>query len=184
MEEFISVYEQLLSRTAAYINQEYFQLPIDGMEDPVYRERVYCYELYHQLRVFWPKNSIFTLSGEVDKSGHPLFRDNPLLNTKPDLLIHQPGNMEGNLIVIEVKPVNAKVKGIKKDLETLTAFCKLANYHLAIYLIYGKEEILFRQFIKKIIGLSNREITIDLDLIKVYWHPYPNEPAQLINLYE
>jgi len=37
----------ILQDATAAIGREYFLLPIHGA-DPVYRERVYCYELYHQ----------------------------------------------------------------------------------------------------------------------------------------
>ena len=44
--------EQLLKDATSGIEGNYFQLPIDGSEDPIYRERVYCYELYHQLKYY------------------------------------------------------------------------------------------------------------------------------------
>jgi hypothetical protein len=181
MREFIESFEKLIFVATKYINQEYFQLPIDGREDPIYRERVYCYELYHQLRINWPIDSTFTLSGEVDKSGHPLFREHPLLNTKPDLLIHQPGDMAGNLIVIEVKPINASDDGIKKDLITLTAFRLLANYHSAIYLIYGSEKPKFEKLKATAIQIANENKEINLNLIKLYWHSQINEAAKRIS---
>lgn len=46
METFVKI----LRKATANIPPEYFQLPIAGREDPIYRERVYCYELYHQMR--------------------------------------------------------------------------------------------------------------------------------------
>jgi hypothetical protein len=46
---------------------------------PAYRERVYCYELYHQMRRRWPLNCEYSLNGEVDKRGHPY------LQARPDL---------------------------------------------------------------------------------------------------
>jgi len=33
---------------------------------PVYPERVYCNELYHQMRMLWPKTTPFYLNGEID----------------------------------------------------------------------------------------------------------------------
>ena len=119
--------EQLIADATENIERNYFQLPIDGQEEPVYRERVYCYELYHQLRSHWPDNTNYELSGEVDKSGHPLIRGNNLDNVKPDLLVHIPGDMEGNHTIIEVKPINAKRDGLSKDLSTLTAFRRYAS---------------------------------------------------------
>lgn len=89
-------FEPLLQEATSKIGYNYFQLPIDGQEDPIYRERVYCYELYHQLRSIWPKDCEYELSGEVDKSGHPLIRGNNLDRIKPDFLVHVPGDMQGN----------------------------------------------------------------------------------------
>lgn len=59
---------QILQDATAAIGQEYFLLPVHGA-DPVYRERVYCYEIYHQMRLRWPPACIYRLNGEVDKSG-------------------------------------------------------------------------------------------------------------------
>ena len=80
---------QILRDATAAIGKEYFLLPIHGA-DPVYRERVYCYELYHQMRLRWPDGCVYRLNGEVDKMGHPYFQD--AAAPKPDLLVHQPGH--------------------------------------------------------------------------------------------
>lgn len=64
------------------LGQEYFQLPVAG-EEPQYRERVYCYELYHLWRCNWSNHFQFSLSGEVDKQNHPIIRK----NAKPDYLL-------------------------------------------------------------------------------------------------
>jgi hypothetical protein len=55
---------QVLRQATESIEPLYFQLPIDG-SDPIFRERVYCYELYHQLRRIWPADTPFSLNGEV-----------------------------------------------------------------------------------------------------------------------
>ena len=44
----------ILREAAARIEPEWFELPIMG-GNSVNRERVYCYELYHQMRCLWPK---------------------------------------------------------------------------------------------------------------------------------
>jgi len=80
------------------IDAHYFQLPIAGNEEPIYRERVYCYELYHQLRCMLGNGFPYKLNGEVDKNGHPIIRN----AKKPDFIIHKPGDMEYNLVVIEI----------------------------------------------------------------------------------
>src|SRR5690554_896294 len=43
----------ILSAATAAIDERFMKLPIYH-GSPVYRERVYCYELYHQLRSRWP----------------------------------------------------------------------------------------------------------------------------------
>lgn len=170
--------DNILQNSTANITREYYQLPIDGKEDPVYRERVYCYELYHQMRVVWPENSQYTLSGEVDKSGHPLIRGNGLNNTKPDFLIHIPGYMAGNFAIIEVKPINASRGGVIKDLETLTAYCRHAGYERAIYLIYGEDSIDRIMGIIKTAPDENKKI--DVSIIELWFHSTVGEPASRI----
>jgi len=167
----------LLSSATECIGKNYFQLPIDGQDVPIYRERVYCYELYHQMRLAWPEDSEFELSGEVDKSGHPLIRGNNLDRVKPDLLIHIPGNMGGNHTVIEVKPINCSRAGISKDLSTLTAFRRYAEYKRAVYLFYGDGDLSDIIEKAKEIEFGDRENRIELGLIEFWWHRRVGEPA-------
>ncbi|WP_186511045.1 hypothetical protein [Caenimonas sedimenti] len=58
---------------------------------------------------------------------------------KPDLLVHDPGDMGGNFAVIEVKPAEASTRGFEKDLRTLGAFLAHGEYKLGILLVYGDE---------------------------------------------
>lgn len=96
----VDEFKQLLSRATAKIPEEYIHLPEAGREERRYREQVYCYELYHQLRSLWPELSEpISLSGELDKQGHKFYPD-----SKPDLLVHGPGNMKNNIAIVEVKP--------------------------------------------------------------------------------
>ncbi|MBB3360473.1 MULTISPECIES: methionyl-tRNA formyltransferase-like protein [unclassified Novosphingobium] len=132
MEELTSILEQ----ATAGVGSDYFYLNLDG-GDPVYRERVYCYELYHQMRLRWPAQTPFYLNGEVDKARHPKMIELRDRFPKPDLLVHKPGYMAGNFAVIEVKCERASMAGIAKDLETLSFFVNEFGYQRAIYLIYG-----------------------------------------------
>ena len=128
----------LLERAIACVSSEYFHIKIDG-GDPIYRERVYCYELYHQLRCLWPIETEYYLNGELDKSAHPILRKIGADYAKPDLLIHKPGYMSGNHAIIEIKSSKAQHAGILKDLKTLALFRTQAGYERAIYLIFGYE---------------------------------------------
>lgn len=57
------------------------------------------------MRLRWPKECPYSLCGEVDKAGHPLIRGHGLDHLKPDFLVHDPGDLDENLVVIEVKPI-------------------------------------------------------------------------------
>jgi len=112
---------ELLIEATCRIAKPYFHVPIDG-GDPVYRERVYCYELYHQLRCLWPESSELLLNGELNKSGHQKLRQLGADRMTPDFLVHMPGHMSSNHAIIEVKRANASPKAIRKDLNTLARF--------------------------------------------------------------
>ena len=130
-------FDQILGEAAAKIGPQWFRLPVLG-GGAVYRERVYCYELYHQIRCLWPQGSEGFLSGGVDKSGHPRFGD---LAPKPDLLVHVPGDSR-NFVVVEVKSCRGATAGpIKDDVEKLVQFTQGIEsvYDRAIYLIFGEQ---------------------------------------------
>ena len=127
---------EMIDVATSRVTAEYFQLPVADA-DAVYRERVYCYELYHQLRSRWD-GFPFSLGGEIDKSGNPHFRNGPYAGAEPDLLVHEPGNMDRNLAVVEVKSANVGLGGIRDDLRKLTWFCENARYFTGIFLMYGE----------------------------------------------
>ncbi len=165
----------------ANIPDQYIHLPIAGSELSVYRERVYCYELYHQLKLAMINNHGYSLGGEVDKIGHPLFQSPRLKGAKPDLLIHKPGDMDGNLVVVEIKPIIANSKGIEKDLRTLTAFKREAGYYQSIYLVYGDSEETFQVFRTRALNSQTRDPEqIDTSEISLYWHCQSSMPAKQI----
>lgn len=127
---------QILTDATRSIKFGYFNLRIDG-GDFIYRERVYCYELYHQMRLLWPIETPYYLNGEIDKAAHPILKQMGIKPSKPDFLVHQPGFMSGNHAIIEVKPAPARARDIKKDLRTLSTFVNEVKYQRAIYLFYG-----------------------------------------------
>lgn len=161
-----------LKKAIERMGAHYFQLPIAGDEEPIYRERVYCYELYHQLRCILGDNFPYKLNGEVDKNGHPIIRS----AKKPDFIIHQPIDMRYNLVIIEVKPVTVKdkIKELKDDFETLKWFLDNANYYRAIMLIYGNVNGHLPENIKEVIkNISDEKILI-------MWHFQPYKEPEII----
>lgn len=51
--------------------------------------------------------------------------------------MHSAGNMEKNLLAVEVKPGIARSCDMKKDIETLISCLNKANYEYGMLLIYG-----------------------------------------------
>lgn len=164
----------IIERATAEVEGKYFQLEIaDG--DPVYRERVYCYELYHQLRRLWPeKSSEYYLMGEVDKAAHPILKELGADGAKPDLLVHKPAYMTGNHAVIEVKSPGAKSSGILTDLEKLSLFRTSVRYQRAIYLLFGWEA---EETSQRVVALAAQ--LQDLPPIELWIHCEVGQPAKL-----
>jgi len=167
----INRFLEILQVATAQIQQTYFQLPIAGQEDPIYRERVYCYELYHQIRPLLERDrelSRYTLSGEIDKAGHKIIR--PYV---PDFVIHDPGRMD-NLAIIEVKPINGRLDGVRKDLETLAYFVsEQVAYKCGIHLIYGEDERALESFRQQFLAVGHKKL-------RLFSHRRSGEPATSI----
>lgn len=167
-------FDRLLRDATSSIGERYVRLPI-ALGGNTYRERVYCYELYHQMRRLWPDASEYSLNGEVDKGGHPFLEDREHLHKViPDLLVHVPGTMDRNFAVIEVKPANAKMKGILKDVQTLSAFLADWGYRRGILLFYGAQgEGLLRKLQKGLLDEDTAEI-------EIWHHAQIGRPAELL----
>jgi hypothetical protein len=164
----------ILQTATARIEPMYFRLNVDG-GDPIYRERVYCYELYHQMRLQWLNGCPYYLNGEIDKAAHPILTELGAAYAKPDLLIHRPGYMSGNHAIIEVKNSRTRARGIVKDLKTLGLFRSEVRYERAIYLVYGDECESIADRILNVVQKLGRTPPIELWL-----HVGAGEPAQQV----
>jgi len=168
---------ECLKKAGVEMDKHYFQLPVAGREEPVFRERVYCYELYHQLRNALGDDFPYKLDGEVDKAGHPIIR--PTLGAKkPDFIVHVPGDMNQNLVVIEVKPITVKdnLEALKHDLETLQAFLYKAKYYRAIMLVYGDGNHDLPEFIRSEVNKFSKRCE---ERILMVWHRGPGEEPKV-----
>jgi len=171
----LSVTNTLIEATKN-VEEIYFQLPVAGLEEPQFRERVYCYELYHQMRLRWP-NVPYRITGEIDKNGHPWIYRGPLDFSKPDFTIHFPGRMGDNLLVIEVKAINPADEQIVTELRKLTGYRRTADYFAAYYLIYGCSDAQANEFANRCSGLAAHDGEIDLLRIKLFNHTRALFPA-------
>jgi len=148
------------------IDGHYFSINVAGDEKSVYRERVYCYEFYHHLRRILGDNSPYKLDGELDKMNHPFIYEK-IGAKKPDFVVHVPGDMNRNLVVIEVKPISTKNDRLRDDLKILQLFLSKAKYYRAIMLVYGNDESNSIDRIKKEFrAFSNEKILL-------IWHKVP-----------
>lgn len=170
-------FEDILRGATSRITEEYFQLPVDGGPS-IYRERVYSYELYHQMRCLWPiGGTTLRLNGEVDKKAHPVLSQREMRLAIPDLLVHGPGYMARNYAVIEIKPQTASADGIEKDIRTLSEFVQVAKYERAVYLHYGYE---LNDKLLQAVEVEARKI--GAPRIEVWFHRQPMQAAALVQV--
>lgn len=170
MEDFDAIFQ---AATAA-VPPDFYRLPVAGGA-AIYRERVYCYELYHQLRLRWPNPSDFALNGEIDKAAHPVLKGMGVNGQKPDFLVHRPGGMQENYAIIEVKPCRASSADMAKDIETLSLFRGTVGYARALLLIYGDE--INERLLTRVSKIA--EATEGLQLVELWLHSTAGEPAIL-----
>lgn len=159
MERMFNSFIESLKSAGEEISEDYFNLKEAGSRELIQRERVYCYELYHQL-----KNKIvdfyYNLDGELDKSGHSIIEES-LGRVKPDFVIHKRGDMENNLAVIEVKPIDVRANNLKSDIEKIKKFIDRCQYYKGIMLIYGNKD---RNYFKE-----NIKIKLKVLMKKIYY---------------
>jgi hypothetical protein len=174
---------RLLSEATERVGRDYFLLPVaNGAGGPPlvqYRERVYAYELYHQLRSIWP-NWPYSLAGEVDKRGHPVVRGGHLDDAKPDLLVHVPGVMNQNLLAVEIKAARpearqAEARAIAQDLRKLAAFREV-GYEGAMLLVFGEAIDRIRECVRQ-----EGELRALSDVVELLHHQRPGVPATTVS---
>ena len=140
MDEKIESFVEMIKGSLDNVGDEYYKITTTYESSGIVRERVFCYELYHQMRSVQSARGLtdVQIHGEIDKSGHIAFDRNSRKN--PDFVFHVPGMMKGNAIVVEVK---GKIEGnyqegVYKDIVTLSKFTNNKHYyHSGILIIYN-----------------------------------------------
>lgn len=122
------------------------------------RERVFCYELYHQIRKKQEESAYrdIDVNGEPDKRGQERFAH--ITGPIPDMIIHKAGAKYANYIVLEAKcnlsgqeknPKSGNPTGVYKDFKNLADFILTARYKYGVFLAIGvKERSLNKKFTK------------------------------------
>jgi len=180
MENDFEYFMEQLKKAIYMIDEKYISISMYQLPDKRYRERVYCYELYHQLRKLLGDNYEYMLDGELDKKTHPIIMK--YIGAKiPDFVVHYRSYMEHNLAIIEVKPiksVNNSLSKLKDDLDKIIDFIKIAEYRYGIMLIYsnGIDEINGK--IVETFKEMTKEYSENVFLI---WHSGPNKEPEIID---
>ena len=172
----------ILSAATARIAPVYCEFPTANQEAAIIRERVYAYELYHQMREPLATDrelGEYMFTGELDKNGHAIIRV-PATNLRgwrsciPDFVLHVPGKMDANIAVVEVKPANGAVEGIAKDLETLSYFVTdEVRYRVGVELVYGGNDRDLEKFTNLFRNANNPKL-------RVYWHRQGERAQRLV----
>lgn len=119
------------------IDSNFYGLDVAGKDkiNKKYFERNFCYELYHQMRnnenikhLF--KQDDLIISAEISKESHEIIDEDKI----PDFIIHEPGTMNKNSIIIEVK-TDIDYKGIAKDFHTLSLFVSKYSYKRGLFIL-------------------------------------------------
>ena len=150
MDEKVESFVEMIKGSLDNVGDEYYKITTTYESSGIVRERVFCYELYHQMRLVQSARGLtdVQIHGEIDKSGHIAFDRNSGKN--PDFVFHIPGMMQGNAIVVEVK---GKIEGnyqegIDKDIVTLSKFTDNKHYyHSGVLIIYNYT---YDEFLRKI----------------------------------
>ena len=166
MDEKIESFVEMIKGSLDNVGDEYYKITTTYESSGIVRERVFCYELYHQMRLVQSERGLndVQIHGEIDKNGHIAFDRNARKN--PDFVFHVPGMMEGNAIVVEVKGKleGTYQDGICKDIGTLSKFTDNRYYYrLGVLIIYNYNLEEFRkkmgQFFKE--ELQKKQIATD-----------------------
>lgn len=139
-QEYVDAFLLALESAATKMNDDFFQIKFCNPSEYnvlKFRERVFCYELYHQLRISLGNGFLYKLHGEMDKMSHETYKKSELKNTVPDFIVHKPGEPD-NLLVMEVKHKESGLDKIEKDFKKLRNFKIIAGYETGISYVFGE----------------------------------------------
>ncbi len=132
---------RLILKAMRNVDEQFKQVTVATQEDEerkiIKRERVYAYELYHQMRCLQERCSKlkqYSINAEIDKAAHPIIQT-PF---NPDMVIHHQGTMNNNLCAIEIKTDPTALSGIKKDFCTLSCMVHRYQYQCGVFIILNQ----------------------------------------------
>lgn len=187
---YIRIALECLEQAMVGIEPQYFHLPTATRNSRTllaYRERVYCYELYHLWRELFTKSAINQapplICGEVDKRGNELFKGTTLEQAIPDFLLHHPGS-ERNLMVIEVKPGIRRAPAIADDIIKLNRFLQTwPGYKVGCLIIYGMPRAKWSRVRVNVQRSVARKLDVSdqTQKIQIWLHESPNQVPEILS---
>jgi hypothetical protein len=176
MEKDFFIFLEQLKEAVTKVDAKYINISVIELPNNIYRERVFCYELYHQLRKLLGDDYKYMLDGELDKKSHPI-----IYPKIPDFVIHYRGEMGYNLAIIEVKPIKSiytSITNLEDDLDKIIDFIEVGEYHYGIMLIYSNGVDLLN---KNIIKVFKERTSSHPEKIFLLWYPRPNLKPEIIS---
>lgn len=149
-------YVEIIKNALTMIGPAYYKVKTTYDPSGIVRERVFCYELYHNMRCLLGKNGDLVVHAEVDKNGHKDFARGDQKN--PDFVFHVPGEHRRNTLVVEVKGTIGRISGILKDFRTLDRFMSYYRYEAGVFVLYNHtlNDLVACKNFKKILPLLQR----------------------------
>lgn len=177
-------YVDLVRAAVEAVPSQYYRVPTIYYPDGIVRERVFCYELYHQIRRLPNIEEQVVLHGELDKRGHRDFQDGH--RRIPDLLFHRPGAHDDNTLVVEVKGcLPREVGDLEKDFNTLDSFITQYQYKAGAFVLYNHtEDALVAHSGETIRSCARRESARRIYLIASPGHGDPCTMTRLDQLFD
>jgi hypothetical protein len=143
--EVFDIFYNALIESASKIDKRFYKVKLAYFNQTIYRENVYCYELYYQLRKMLGEEFPYLLSGEVDKASHPDIVER-CHEFKSTFLIHQPGifTPESLLSILYVCSLNYAFRYPDTLIDNFNKMNCAINlqdgYYRGILLIYGDDK--------------------------------------------
>lgn len=137
--------QKLIKKSLKNIEYKYYCFLTASVKTPIIkRERVFCYELYHQMRTLQNEflSPEISINGEPDKRGHEKFD-----GENPDFIIHHCGTMKHNILAIEVK-CEFNYSYIHKDFIKLRNLVLTKEYQNGLFIFFGTKMQYLINYIK------------------------------------
>ena len=118
--------------------------------------------------------------GEVDKRRHLHMHGEHVTDCTPDMLVHHPGEMESNLVIVEIKSTSSSPALVRKELLKCTAFCDL-GYECGILLFFGDCVTAGELRMRCRSAAARANGRVDTSKMVLFWQAAPDKEAVVLD---